>query len=97
MERFYPITVHNGCRGYNRGIRNRRYNVGNQLSVEWQRPVTIFYFLRFEASLFVASYNSQGDGGGFRHRLHTGWEADSLSVGLLSSLVGRSRNHLLQQ
>jgi hypothetical protein len=33
MKRFYPITVHSGCRGY---------NVGNQLSVEWQRPVTIF-------------------------------------------------------
>jgi hypothetical protein len=32
MKRFYPIAVHSGCRGY---------NVGNQLSVEWQRPVTI--------------------------------------------------------
>jgi hypothetical protein len=33
---------------------------------------TIFYCLRFETSLFVASYYSQGDGGGIRHRLHTG-------------------------
>jgi hypothetical protein len=23
VKRFYPITVHSGCRGYNRGIRNR--------------------------------------------------------------------------
>jgi hypothetical protein len=34
--------------------------------------VTIFYSLRFETSLFVASYDSQGYGGGIRPRLHTG-------------------------
>jgi hypothetical protein len=34
--------------------------------------VTIFYCLRFETSLFVASYDSQGYGGGIRPRLHTG-------------------------
>jgi hypothetical protein len=35
--------------------------------------VTIFYYcLRFETSLFVASYDSQGYGGGIRPRLHTG-------------------------
>jgi hypothetical protein len=33
--------------------------------------VTIFYYLRFETSLFVASYDSQGYGGGIRPRLHT--------------------------
>jgi hypothetical protein len=33
---------------------------------------TIFYSLRFETSLFVASYDSQGRGGGIRPRLHTG-------------------------
>jgi hypothetical protein len=32
--------------------------------------VTIFYCLRFETSLFVASYDSQGYGGGIRNRLH---------------------------
>jgi hypothetical protein len=32
---------------------------------------TIFYCLRFETSLFVASYGSQGHGGGIRPRLHT--------------------------
>jgi hypothetical protein len=32
----------------------------------------IFYSLRFETSLFVASDDSQGYGGGIRHRLHTG-------------------------
>jgi hypothetical protein len=34
--------------------------------------VTIIYCLRFETSLFVASYVSQGYGGGIRPRLHTG-------------------------
>jgi hypothetical protein len=33
---------------------------------------TIFYCLRFETSFFVASYDSQGHGGGIRPRLHTG-------------------------
>jgi hypothetical protein len=33
---------------------------------------TVFYCLRFETSLFVASYDSQGHGGGIRPRLHTG-------------------------
>jgi hypothetical protein len=32
----------------------------------------IFYSLRFETSLFVASYDSQGHGGGIRPRLQTG-------------------------
>jgi hypothetical protein len=34
--------------------------------------VTIVYCLRFETCLFVASYDSQGYGGGIRPRLHTG-------------------------
>jgi hypothetical protein len=33
---------------------------------------TIFYCLRFETSLFVASSDSQGHGGGIRPHLHTG-------------------------
>jgi hypothetical protein len=33
---------------------------------------TIFYCLRFEYSFFVASYDSQGYGGGIRTRLHMG-------------------------
>jgi hypothetical protein len=33
---------------------------------------TIFYCLRFETSHFVASYDTQGHGGGIRPRLHTG-------------------------
>jgi hypothetical protein len=32
----------------------------------------MFYCLRFEAFLFVASYDYQGYGGGIRSRLHTG-------------------------
>jgi hypothetical protein len=35
---------------------------------------TIFYCLRLETSLFVASYDWQGYGGGIRPRLHTGWD-----------------------
>jgi hypothetical protein len=31
------------------------------------------YCLRFETSLFVASYESQGEGGGIPSRLNTGW------------------------
>jgi hypothetical protein len=33
---------------------------------------TIFYYLKFESSLFIASYDSQGYGGGIGLRLHTG-------------------------
>jgi hypothetical protein len=33
---------------------------------------TIFYCLSFDTFLFVASYDSQGHGGGIRPRLHTG-------------------------
>jgi hypothetical protein len=40
--------------------------------------VAIFYCLRFEISLFVASYNSQGHGGGIRPRLHTGFWSTTL-------------------
>jgi hypothetical protein len=59
--------------------------------------VTIFYCLRFETSLFVASYDSQGYGGGIRPRLHTGftmkvsWICDS-SEGYVSKSVVSPRN-----
>jgi hypothetical protein len=39
--------------------------------------VTIFYCLRFETSLFVASYDTQGYGGGIRPRLHMGIYSNS--------------------
>jgi hypothetical protein len=42
--------------------------------------VTIFYCLRFETSLLVASYNSQGYGGGIRHRLHTAGSSSQLQT-----------------
>jgi hypothetical protein len=42
--------------------------------------VTIIYCLRFETSLFVASYDSQGYGGGIRPRLHTGDWTDLSTV-----------------
>jgi hypothetical protein len=41
---------------------------------------TIFYCLRFETSLFVASYDSQGYGGHIRPRLHTGGEWTELTL-----------------
>jgi hypothetical protein len=42
--------------------------------------VTIIYCLRFETSLFVASYNLQGYSAGIRHRLHMG-------AGLVSGIL----------
>jgi hypothetical protein len=39
---------------------------------------TVFYCLRFETSLFVASYDSQAHGGGIRPRLHTGLKCQLL-------------------
>jgi hypothetical protein len=43
---------------------------------------TVFYSLRFETSLFIASYDSQGYGGGIRPRLHTGLRIN-LSLSLM--------------
>jgi hypothetical protein len=44
--------------------------------------VTIFYCLRFETFLFVASYESQGYGGGIRPRLHTGVSPNLVSLNI---------------
>jgi hypothetical protein len=41
---------------------------------------TMFCCLRFETSLFVACYDSQGHGGGIRPRLHTGYSVVLRSV-----------------
>jgi hypothetical protein len=38
-------------------------------------PVTIFYYLRIEISMFVASYDSQGYGGCIRTELHEGYQS----------------------
>jgi hypothetical protein len=51
---------------------------------------TIFYCLRFETSLFVASYYSQGDGGGIRPRLHTGEVDVEVEVTLRLSVYRQS-------
>jgi hypothetical protein len=45
---------------------------------------TIFYSLRFETSLFVASYDSQGHGGGIRPRFHTGVALPTSGLALYS-------------
>jgi hypothetical protein len=42
------------------------------LESEFLVLVTIFYCLRYETSLFVTSYDSQGYGGGIRPSLHAG-------------------------
>jgi hypothetical protein len=48
--------------------------------------VTTFYCLRFQTSLFIASYDSRGYGGGIRPRLHTG---DRLTVLYAEEFVRR--------
>jgi hypothetical protein len=61
---------------------------------------TEFYCLRFETSLFVGSYDSQGHGGGIRPRLHTGLTIYSLlCLSNFSSFISSGepyRNHRLQ-
>jgi hypothetical protein len=49
---------------------------------ESRRTRAIFYCLRFETSLFVSSYDSQGHGGGIRPRLHAGFSS-CLSLSLM--------------
>jgi hypothetical protein len=56
--------------------------------------VAIFYCLRFETSLFVASYDSQGHGGGIRPRLHTGFSNNWLCPLLIKSRHGLHRKHI---
>jgi hypothetical protein len=51
---------------------------------------TVFYCLRFETSLFVASYDSQGHGGGIRPRLHTGKSLNGLKWTLLYNHFART-------
>jgi hypothetical protein len=57
---------------------------------------TIFYCPRFETSLFVASYDSQGYGGGIRPRLHTGIFISSVSHLLKTVLRELIRGHLIE-
>jgi hypothetical protein len=58
--------------------------------------VTIFYCFRFEILLFVASYDSQGYGGGIRPCLHTGSSLCSGLPRLFYPSIGRSRRHLVE-
>jgi hypothetical protein len=46
---------------------------------------TVFYSLRFETFLFVASYDSQGNGGGIRPRLHTGLRLSTNALCFISA------------
>jgi hypothetical protein len=56
---------------------------------------TVFYFLRLETSLFVASYASQGHGGGIRPRLHTGYSYVTAFTSLISTLHRPHGKHRL--
>jgi hypothetical protein len=64
---------------------------------------TVFYCLRFETFLFVASYDSQGHGGGIRPRLHTGYSLLTffffrvLSYFVLYLLGVPNRGHRVEQ
>jgi hypothetical protein len=55
---------------------------------------TIFYCLRFETSLFVASYDSQGHGEGIRPRLHTGMSLYVSEISLRQFFANRAENTL---
>jgi hypothetical protein len=55
--------------------------------------VNTFYCPRFVTSLFVASYDSQGYGGGLRPRLHTGFETHSQLTLLITSWLEPCRKH----
>jgi hypothetical protein len=60
----------------------------------------VFYCLRFETSLFVASYDSKGHGGGIRPRLHTGILSPNYYVclsSLKSSVFVWNRRHLFSR
>jgi hypothetical protein len=56
---------------------------------------TVFYCLRFETSLFVASYDSQGHGGGIRPCLHTGNSVKSSQFSLYSRGTDHIENRVL--
>jgi hypothetical protein len=57
---------------------------------------TIFYFLRFETSLLVAFYDSQGYGGGIRPRLHTGSQGYGGAIPLRESFADWRENTFLK-
>jgi hypothetical protein len=56
----------------------------------------VFYCLRLETSLYVASYDSQGHGGGIRPRLHTEINSFLQTVLLITSRHGPHRKHRFQ-
>jgi hypothetical protein len=61
------------------------------------RLANILYCLRFETSLFVASYYSQGYGGGIRPRLHMGYYLFSTEPFFITTLHGPNREYRFQQ
>jgi hypothetical protein len=73
---FYSLTVAVLC--FWGALSNERTGL-SLVYAAGPRQWTIFYCLRFETSLFVASYDTQGHGGGIRPLLHTGVSSQSLS------------------
>jgi hypothetical protein len=55
---------------------------------------TVFYCLRFETSLFVASYDSQGHGGVIRPRLHMGALIAWVAPVVFKTRHGPQRKHI---
>jgi hypothetical protein len=61
------------------------------------RLATIFYCLRFETSLLVASYDSQGRGGSIRPRRYTGVSRNEGRCAICSLGTDRTENIATQQ
>jgi hypothetical protein len=59
--------------------------------------VTIIYCLRFETSLFVGSYDSQGYGGSIRPRLHVGLLTASITCPPFIPRCEPNTEHYVQQ
>jgi hypothetical protein len=60
----------------------------SRVQVPWySRP---YFTLRFETSLFVATYDSQGHGGGIRPRLQTDWLTTAWLVSTLYNPLART-------
>jgi hypothetical protein len=61
------------------------------------RFVTLFYCLRFNTSLFFASYDSRGYGGSIRARLHMGYCRFSAELLFITISHWPNRKHLSQR
>jgi hypothetical protein len=103
MTRFFLLSDNCGFVDVGRSLWREDESVGYNCC--WPSPAqsfsgsssvglaTIFYCLRFETSLFVASCDSQGYGGGIRPLLHTGYSRINYLFPFITS--GRTAYKLL--